>query len=114
MLRKNTGDDQERYTALKREVLGLGFLRRGTVTRRFMPCGKPGCCCQAQPPELHGPYYQWTRKVKGKTKTVRLTPEQAKLVENWVANGRQLDTITRKMERVSLRATDRLLKHAPK
>ena len=114
MPRKNTGDDQNLYATLKREVLDLGFLRRGTVTRRFMPCGKPGCCCLARPPELHGPYYQWTRKVKGKTKTVRLTPEQAKLVENWIANGRQLDTITRKMERVSLRATDRLLKHVPK
>jgi hypothetical protein len=110
MPRPSLPADQDRYTALKREVLDLGFLRRGTVTRRFMPCGKPGCCCQAEPPALHGPYYQWTRKVKGTTKTVRLTPAQAKRVEAWIANGRQLDQIVRRMERVSLRATDRLLK----
>jgi hypothetical protein len=107
-------DDQARYTALKRAVLALGFLRRGTVTRRFMPCGKPGCSCQARPPQLHGPYYQWTRKVRGTTQTVRLTPAEAKLVEAWIANGRQLDRIVKRMERVSLRATDRLLKDVPK
>jgi hypothetical protein len=114
MPRKHPSDDHARYTALKRAVLALGFLRRGTVTRRFMPCGKPGCACQGHPPQLHGPYYQWTRKVHGKTQTVRLTPAEAKYVEAWIANGRQLDRIVKRMERVSLRATARLLKEVPK
>jgi len=42
--------DQTRYDALKRTVLTLGPIRRGSLARRFMPCGKPGCCCQASPP----------------------------------------------------------------
>ena len=62
--------DAERYEALKQEVAGLPPIRRGSLVRRFMPCGKPGCRCQANPPQLHGPYYQWTRKVLGKTATV--------------------------------------------
>ena len=100
---------QTRYEALKRAVLTLGPIRRGSLVRRFMPCGKPGCCCQASPPELHGPYYQWTRKVQGKTVTVRLTPEEARLFEEWIANGRQLDRIVAQMEAVSLRLTERLV-----
>jgi hypothetical protein len=75
-----------------------------------MPCGKPGCCCQASPPELHGPYYQWTRKVRGKTVTVRLTREEARLLEEWISNGRQLDRIVAQMEAVALRITERLMK----
>lgn len=102
--------DRQRYRALQREVLELGYVRRGTLTRRFMPCGKPGCRCQAQPPQLHGPYYQWTRTVNGKTQTVRLTPEQARRVQQWIRNGRQLKRILRRMESLSLKATDRLLK----
>lgn len=102
--------DLQRYRALQREVLELGYVRRGTLTRRFMPCGKPGCRCQAQPPQLHGPYYQWTRSVEGKTQTVRLTREQAQRVKEWIQNGRQLKRIIRRMERLSLQATDRLLK----
>jgi len=105
--------DQRRYEALKRTVRTLGPIRRGSLVRRFMPCGKPGCCCQASPPELHGPYYQWTRKVRGKTMTVRLTREEARLFEEWISNGRQLDRIVAQMETVSLRITERLRKQRP-
>ena len=27
----------------------------GTVIRRRMRCGKPGCACKADPPALHAP-----------------------------------------------------------
>lgn len=101
--------DQKRYTQLKRSLAELGYFRYGSLLRRFMPCGKPGCRCQAAPPELHGPYYQWTRKVAGTTVTVRLTKQQATLLETWISNGRRLDRILAQMQRVSHRATDRLL-----
>jgi len=58
--------------------------------RRFMPCGKPGCRCQADPPPLHGPYWQWTRVVAGKTVTRRPTEPQARLYQEWIANRRRL------------------------
>jgi uncharacterized protein DUF6788 len=106
--------DQTRYDALKRAVLTLGPIRRGSLARRFMPCGKPGCCCQTSPPALHGPYYQWTRKVRGKTVTVRLTREEARLFEEWISNGRQLDRIVAQMAAVSLRITERLMKQRRK
>jgi hypothetical protein len=101
------------YQQLQRALSRVGYFRRGTLLKRFMPCGKPGCACQASPPRLHGPYYQWTRKVDGKTVTVRLTPEQADLLEAWIAQGRELDRIIAQMERLSLHATDRLLKKLP-
>ena len=72
--------------------------------------GKPNCRCQATPPQLHGPYYQWTRKVRGKTVTVRLTEQQAERVRDWIENGRQLDRIVVEMETLSLRMTERLLR----
>ncbi len=103
-------DLQHRYDLLKAMLAGLGFFRRGSLVRRFMPCGKPGCACQASPPRLHGPYYQWTRKVRGKTVTVRLTRAQADRLAEWIETGRQLHRIIRQMEQLSLRATDRLLR----
>lgn len=107
----NTDDtDQERYEMLKRSVIDIGYFRRGSVVRRLMPCGKPGCCCQATPPRLHGPYFQWTRKLHGKTVTVRLSPAEAQTLRDWIANGRRLDRVLAQMERVSLRLTERLLR----
>jgi len=104
--------DAERYEALKRKVATVPPIRRGSLVRRFVPCGKAGCRCQTKPPELHGPYYQWTRKVRGKTVTVRVNPAQAKLLQEWIANGRHLDRILRQMETLSKRLTDQMLRAA--
>ena len=110
MSRRDNTTDTQRYEALKRTVAAVGLLRRGSLVRRFMPCGKLNCRCQATPPQLHGPYYQWTRKVRGKTVTVRLTEQQAERVRDWIENGRQLDKIVVGMEKLSLRMTERLLR----
>jgi hypothetical protein len=99
---------------LKESLANLGPVRRGTVLRRFMSCGRPACRCQADPPKLHGPYYEWTRKVKGKTVSVRLTPSQALLMKQWIANARQLDRIVAALERVSHRLTEPLFRAAGK
>ena len=106
--------DQERYESLKKSIVDLGLVRHGSLVRRFIPCGKPGCRCQATPPQLHGPYYQWTRKVRGKTVTVRLTQQEAELLAEWIQNGRQLDKILTQMEAVAMRLTSRMLKQLKK
>jgi len=103
-------DPQQHYRQLKSTLLGIGYFRRGSLVKRFMVCGKPSCACHGTPPRLHGPYYQWTRKVKGKTQTVFFTREQAELLSGWIAAGRDLDHIIAQMERLSLRVTDRLLR----
>ena len=98
------------YDKLKQALLELDFVRPGSVVKRFMPCGKPSCRCMGKPPRLHGPYYQWSYKLRGKTVSMRMTPEQAKLCEEWVENHRRLKNIIRKMETLSLKETDRLLR----
>src|SRR4029450_3578042 len=90
--------DEAQYARLTHAVQAVGFIRRGSLVRRFMPCGKPGGACQPPPPALHGPYYQWPRKVHGKTVTVRLNPAQARLMTGWIANGRRLDRIGARLE----------------
>lgn len=102
--------DTKRYEALKRAVADVALIRRGSLVRRFMPCGKPGCRCQARRPALHGPYYQWTRKLRGKTVTVRVSKAEARLIEEWIENGRRLDKIVGQMQQVSDRLTEPLLR----
>jgi len=64
----------------------------------------------ATPPVLHGPYQQWTHKVRGKTVTVRLTEAQAIRCREWIRNHRQMKATIRKMEALSLKETDRILR----
>ena len=64
---------------LARELAGLastGFALPGTLADRMTRCGYPNCRCRADPPRLHGPYHQWTRKKDGKTATRILTDDQ--------------------------------------
>lgn len=109
-----TTADESRFRALKAALAEIGPFRRGTVLRSFARCGTPGCRCHADPPRLHGPYYQWTRKVKGKTLTVRATEEQAELLKQWIGNARQLNKILAEMQRVSQRITEPLFEAARK
>jgi hypothetical protein len=58
------------------QLAAAGFALPGTLTVRAYACGKPNCRCHADPPRLHGPYAEWTRKIDGKTITRRLTPAE--------------------------------------
>jgi len=101
---------EQRYRALARAIGKIGFISRGSVIARRTSCGKPNCRCQADPPQLHGPYWQWTSKVGGKTVTRRLTAQQAALYEKWIANGRDLDGILTEMDAMSAKAISFLLR----
>ncbi len=58
------------------QLAAAGFALPGTLTVRAYACGKQNCRCHADPPRLHGPYAEWTRKAGGKTVTRRLTPAE--------------------------------------
>jgi len=78
----------------------------GSIVVRHMPCGKPGCACKTEPPELHGPYIQWTRTVKGKTITRYLSPEQLERYQPWFDNARRLKELVAKLEIASVHALE--------
>ena len=104
---------ERRYRTLAAGLTNIGFISPGSLVARETSCGKPGCRCQADPPQRHGPYWQWTRKVAGKTVTRRLDEHEADLYRQWIANGRQLTRIVAQMEKVSASAGDLLLPQAP-
>ena len=60
--------------AIGREIMRVGDMRQGSISENFRACGKPNCSCSAGDHPGHGPYYAFTTKVAGKTKTVQLRP----------------------------------------
>jgi hypothetical protein len=100
---------RRRHQALAARLGQIGFAVSGSLTRRYTYCGKPGCRCQASPPQPHGPYYQLTRKVAGKTVTTRLTAGQAARYAEWIANQRELRCLIAEMEQVSRQAAELIL-----
>lgn len=107
---KMSNKDLERYESLKYKLCEIGPIRRGTIHRRFMRCGKLKCRCRGSPPALHGPYYQWTRKIGGKTVNRTLNREEAERVQEWIRNAKQIDRVVALMEKICLRITDAVLR----
>lgn len=63
----------------------------------------------AHPRQLHGPNYQWSHKIAGKTRTIRLSEEQARLCQEWIRNHKRLKRLLREMELLSLKETNRII-----
>ena len=92
------GPGPDRRRARRRAGLALP----GTLTVRSYACGKPGCRCHADPPRLHGPYAEWTRKISGKTITRRLTPAELTEYQPLFDNARKLRTLLAELQDLTL------------
>jgi hypothetical protein len=71
-----TPAQQAQAARIAAEIAALGFALPGTLADRMTRCGYANCRCHADPPRLHGPYHQWTRKKNGKTATRILSDDQ--------------------------------------
>jgi hypothetical protein len=100
---------ERRYRELARQLADVGYIASGSVAPRYNRCGKEGCGCHADPPRLHGPYFQWTAKVAGKTVNRRLTPAEAALYSEWIGNDRQVRALIAEMREVAAQAQQLML-----
>ena len=101
-----TPAQQARAQAIAAEITALlagsAFALPGTVAGRLTRCGHPGCRCHADPPQMHGPYHQWTRKKDGKTATRILSDDQLADYAPWFDNHRRIRELVAELEALSL------------
>jgi hypothetical protein len=64
-------------------------LRRGSLGERYLKCGKPNCACATNEQARHGPYFNLTRVVGGRTRSRRLTAQQSERVRQQLAAGQE-------------------------
>jgi hypothetical protein len=57
----------ERILHLKNQLMNLGPLHPGSLSRQYQVCGRPGCkCVDPKKPRPHGPYAKLTYVYHGK------------------------------------------------
>ena len=99
MNRSSQSNLQKRYTQLADQLSYMGPVLPGSITERRI-------IGQASKKQIdrkkYGPYYQWTRKVYGKTVTVNLSGAQVDLFRKAIDNNRRLEQILREMREISL------------
>jgi hypothetical protein len=101
---------EQRHRALAAQIAEVGIVAAGSVTRRYTRCTSTGCRCNADPPRPHGPYWQWTAKVNGKTVTRRLSTREAELYQEWIANDRRIRALLSQMRSVDAKAAALMLR----
>ena len=97
---------QARAAAIAAELSAVGLALPGTLIKRRARCGKPRCACHADPPALHGPYWQWTRKLAGKTITRLVPDDQVASYRQWIDNDRRLRELVAELEALTLAIAD--------
>jgi hypothetical protein len=83
-------------------LAAAGFALPGTLTVRSHACGKPSCRCHADPPRLHGPYAEWTRKIGGKTVTRRLTDDELTAWQPLFDNAKKIRALLAELQDLTL------------
>ena len=104
----------QRFRQAQQELQELDYFLKGTVLKRMMKYGHPQCACHRDPAQRHGPYFEWTYKVNGKTVNVKLSPQAAPLYLAATKQNRKLKAVLARMERLSRTALARLAKQAEK
>jgi hypothetical protein len=99
-------DTERRQAALAKTISAIGFVLPGTLQERYLTCTHTGCKCHGDPPQLHGPYWYWTRKVDNKTVSQMLSAEQVADYQEWFENRRRLRDLTHELEELSIAVVD--------
>jgi hypothetical protein len=95
---------ERRYRDLAAQLAAIGYIASGSIAQRYNRCGKSNCACHTDPPRLHGPYWQWTAKVDGKTFNKRLTEHEARLYREWIDNDRKARSLLTQMRAIGAEA----------
>jgi len=79
----------------------------GSLTVRAYRCGKAKCRCRGEPPQLHGPYAFWTRKIDGKTVSRILTSEELAEYQPLFDNARKLRDLVSQLQELTLELVEK-------
>jgi hypothetical protein len=87
-------------------IARTGMVLPGSITQRRTRCGHRNCGCHADPPRLHGPYWQWTRKVAARTICRWLSADQHHDYQAWIDNDRRLRDLLARLEELGTAALE--------
>ncbi len=97
---RKTESLNKRYRKLSSQLGQIGPVLQGTISERTIVREDPYAPGEEK---IYGPYYQWTFKEKGKTRTVNLSAQQVKVFRKAIDNQRKMDQIIKEMRELSLK-----------
>ena len=101
-IKKSSIDDKQKvYENIKTQILGIGPIKKGSITKQWYTCKTPNCRCKRGKNFRHGPYYWLTWKENNKSKSILLSKELLSEIKVYKQNYKILKKIIKKMENIS-------------
>ena len=89
-------------STLLQQISELGDFQPGSITSAFRRCGSPSCHCAKPNDPGHGPHFQLTQKIDGKTVTQHLpSPAAVRKAESEIAEFRKFQTLSGELVNVN-------------
>ena len=86
---------EARIEKVKAQLLKVGLMRPGSLSKQYSACQKPGCkCVDPVKPQKHGPYYQLSYVHRGKSTTQFVRPQFAAEVRRQTAAYKKFKALT--------------------
>jgi len=69
--------EEKKVERIKKLILELGPIHPGSISEQYSVCGKKNCrCADPDKPVKHGPYYQLSYTIRGKSSSVFIKKEE--------------------------------------
>jgi hypothetical protein len=91
---------QARIERIREQMAELGPVLPGGISKHWNVCGKPGCRCKhPSRPKKHGPYYQLSFTLGGKSSSMFLRADEVGEARRWVRRYARLKELTQQLLR---------------
>lgn len=89
---------ESKIEQLKAKLMELGPMLPGSISEQWNVCGTPGCRCKdPDNPVKHGPYYQLSFTVGGKSSTMFIKKEDLPEARRRIRRHQQFKTLNTKL-----------------
>ncbi len=81
---------QKKVERIKKKIANLGPILPGSLSTQWNKCGTAGCQCHVRKSKRHGPYFQLSFTVKGKSSTLFVKKENVTKVRRRIKRHKKL------------------------
>ncbi len=104
---------EKQIERIQRDLMALGPMRPGSLSRQYTACQKPGCACvDPSNPKKHGPFYQLSYSHAGKSTTRFIRPGFVAQIKKELAAYKRFRQLTQKWVALALTLSQLRLEEA--
>jgi len=101
--------EEKKVNEIKKKILELGIMHPGSISKQYNVCGKKECKCKNKKnPQKHGPYYQLSYSIRGKSSSVFIKEKDLQEAEKRIQNYRIFKELNIELTKASVELSKKI------